>query len=179
MGAHRVKLAVDPVSSIEIAHRGGGVADLFFNGQRYPGAAYGARVASPGSGVCYGYRGCVFSGAGIVPFRVSGEDARAPKEIVAMVESVATDIHAISITSGVLTSIEEEEAYVLEVFDASHFVCLPVGVSIYPTQSTPDRLRNSELLRSSSTLRRQPPDSFAKMCPGLDYDQLWQVLIGR
>ena len=33
MGSHRVKLAVSPVSSIEIAHRGNGTADLFFEGQ--------------------------------------------------------------------------------------------------------------------------------------------------
>ena len=37
MGSHRVKLALSPVSSIEIAHRGNGTADLFFEGQKISG----------------------------------------------------------------------------------------------------------------------------------------------
>ena len=37
MGSHRVKLALNPLSSIEIAHRGNGTADLFFEGQRISG----------------------------------------------------------------------------------------------------------------------------------------------
>ncbi len=37
MGSHRVKLALSPVSLIEIVHRGNGIADLFFEGQRISG----------------------------------------------------------------------------------------------------------------------------------------------
>ncbi|MCX6691436.1 MAG: radical SAM protein, partial [Methanoregula sp.] len=29
MGSHRVRLALDPMSDVEVVHRGGGVADLF------------------------------------------------------------------------------------------------------------------------------------------------------
>ncbi len=37
MGNHRVKLVLNPESSIEIAHRGNGTADLLFEGQRISG----------------------------------------------------------------------------------------------------------------------------------------------
>ena len=37
MGSHRVKLAINPASPVEIAHRGGGVADLYFEDQQIPG----------------------------------------------------------------------------------------------------------------------------------------------
>ena len=58
------------------------------------------------------------------------------EEIVGMVESVRDRVHAISITSGVLTSIEEEEAYVLAVVKRLTSFDLPIGVSIYPTENT-------------------------------------------
>ena len=66
---------------------------------------------------------------------------------MAMVESVRHRIHAISITSGVQESIEEEEAYVLEVVKHLAFFNLPIGVSIYPTEKTPDRLKELGVVR--------------------------------
>ena len=39
MGSHRVKLALNPLSAVEIAHRGNGVADLYFEGALIPGQA--------------------------------------------------------------------------------------------------------------------------------------------
>ena len=93
-----------------------------------------------------------------------------------MVESVRDHIHAISITSGVRTSIEEEEAYVLEVVKHLASFNLPLGVSIYPTTKTPDRLKELGVAEVKFNLEAATPGLFAKMCPGLDYDQLWQVL---
>ncbi len=93
-----------------------------------------------------------------------------------MVESVRHRIHAISITSGVLDSIEEEEAYVLEVVKHLAFFDLPIGVSIYPTEKTPDRLKELGVAEVKFNLEAATPELFAKMCPGLDYDRLWQVL---
>jgi hypothetical protein len=43
MGSHRVKLALDPLSPTEIMYRGGGIADLYFEGSMIPG-----RLAEPG-----------------------------------------------------------------------------------------------------------------------------------
>ena len=93
-----------------------------------------------------------------------------------MVESVRHRIHAISITSGVLESLEEEEAYVLEVVKHLAFFSLPIGVSIYPTEKTPDRLKELGVAEVKFNLEASTPELFAKMCPGLDYDRLWQVL---
>ena len=93
-----------------------------------------------------------------------------------MVESVRPRIHAISITSGVQTSIEEEEAYVLEVVKQLVQFNLPIGVSIYPTDKTPDRLKELGVAEVKFNLEAATPELFAKMCPGLDYERLWQVL---
>ena len=57
-----------------------------------------------------------------------------------LVESVRYRVSAISLTSGVAGSIEDEEAYVCEVIRHLSFFDLPIGVSIYPTDQTPDKL---------------------------------------
>ena len=41
MGSHRIKFAINPLSSIEIAHRGGGVADLYFGDRQIPAGSSG------------------------------------------------------------------------------------------------------------------------------------------
>jgi biotin synthase-related radical SAM superfamily protein len=175
MGSHRVKLALDPLSNIEIAHRGNGAADLYFEGNLITG-----RLLEPGfhcpdqafitvTGSCiYGCRYCS------VP-KICGR-RKSIEEIMGMVESVRHRIHAISITSGVLESIEKEEAYVLDVVKHLAFFNLPMGVSIYPLEKTPDCLKDLGVAEVKFNLEAATPELFAKMCPGLDYDLLWQVL---
>ena len=93
-----------------------------------------------------------------------------------MVESVRHRIHAISITSGVQTSIAEEEAYVLEVIKHLASFNLPIGVSIYPTERTPYLLKALGVAEVKFNIEAATPKLFSKMCPGLDYNLLWQVL---
>jgi len=93
-----------------------------------------------------------------------------------MVESVRDSIHAISITSGVLTSVEEEETYVLEVVKHLTSYNLPIGVSIYPAAGTPDRLKELGVVEVKFNLEAATPELFFRMCPGLDYGLIWQVL---
>ena len=97
-------------------------------------------------------------------------------EIMGMVESVRHRIHAIAITSGVLSSIEEEEKYVLDVIKHLTFFGLPIGVSIYPTDQTPDRLQALGVVEVKFNIEAATPELFEKKCPGLDYDRLWRVL---
>ena len=93
-----------------------------------------------------------------------------------MVESVRDRIHAISITSGVMTSVEEEETYVIQVVKHLTSFNLPIGVSIYPTAGTPDRLKEVGVSEVKFNLEAATPELFSRMCPGLDYGLIWQVL---
>jgi len=93
-----------------------------------------------------------------------------------MIESVRQRITAISITSGVLETIEEEESYVLEVVKHLQVYNLPLGVSIYPTDQTPERLKALGVAEVKFNIEAATPTLFAKQCPGLDYEQLWRVL---
>ena len=93
-----------------------------------------------------------------------------------MVESVRHRISAISITSGVLETIEEEESYVLDVIKHLLIYDLPIGVSIYPTDQTPERLKALGVIEVKFNIEAATPAIFVKQCPGLDYERLWRVL---
>jgi biotin synthase-related radical SAM superfamily protein len=175
MGSHRVKLGLSPVSSIEIAHRGNGTADLFFEGQRISGHLLEPGFHCPDQAFITVTASCIFSCRYCSVPRIRGK-RKTVKEITEMVESVRDHIHAISITSGVLTDIEEEEAYVLDVIEHLTSFNLPIGVSIYPTAATPDRLKELGVAEVKFNLEAATPELFSSMCPGLDYDLLWRVL---
>ncbi len=175
MGGHRVKLALDPLSFLEIVHRGGGVADLYFEGNLISGRLLEPGFHCPDQAYITVTGSCVFQCRYCSVPHIGGR-RKTISEIVGMVESVRNHICAISITSGVLESIEEEEAYVLEVVKSLLPFNLPVGVSIYPTEKTPDLLKELGVAEVKFNLEAATPDLFRTMCPGLDYDRLWLVL---
>ena len=174
-GGRRVRFAIDPLSDIEVVHRGGGVADLFIGDIRLSG-----RLEQPGLH-CPKQAYITVTGSCIFPCRycpvpsLSGE-RKSISGIVRMVDSVRDRITAISLTSGVLTTVEEEEAYVLEVIRRLQAFGLPIGVSIYPTERTPDRLHELGVAEVKFNVEAATPKIFAMMCPGLDYDLIWGVL---
>ncbi len=55
MGNHRVKLVINPASPVEIAHRGGGVADLYFEDRADPWQTPPAGASLPGPGFHHRY----------------------------------------------------------------------------------------------------------------------------
>ena len=175
MGSHRVKFALNPQSSIEIVHRGGGVADLYYEGDLIPGRLLEPGLHCPGQAFVTVTEGCIFRCRYCSVPRLSGR-RKTIQEIMDLVESVRQRVTSIAITSGVLGSIEEEEAYVLDVVRHLLFFSLPIGVSIYPTDQTPDRLRQLGVVEVKFNIEAATPEIFVRMCPGLDYGRLWRVL---
>jgi len=175
MGSHRVKLALDPLSRAEIVHRGNGVADLCYEGTLTRGRLLEPGFHCPDQAFITVTGSCIFSCRYCSVPRLGGR-RKTIEEIRGMVESVRHRIGAISITSGVLESIEEEESYVIEVVKHLMIYDLPIGVSIYPTDRTPNRLRALGVAEVKFNLEAATPELFSKMCPGLNYGLLWQVL---
>jgi biotin synthase-related radical SAM superfamily protein len=172
---HRVKLALSPESSIEIVHHGVGAADLLFEGQRLSGRLLEPGFHCPDQAYITVTGSCIFSCRYCSVPHIGGK-RKTIGEIRRMVESVRDRVHAISITSGVLTSIEEEESYVLEVIKHLTACNLPIGVSIYPTAGTPDRLKDIGVAEVKFNIEAATLHLFSQMCPGLDYGLIWQVL---
>jgi biotin synthase-related radical SAM superfamily protein len=175
MGSHRVKFALNPESSIEIVHRGGGVADLYYNDQQVSGRLLEPGLHCPDQAFITVTENCIFH-CTYCPVPTHPGKRKSVREIMDRVESVRHRITAISLTSGVMGSIEEEEAYVCEVIRHLTFFDLPIGVSIYPTDQTPDRLKELGVTEVKFNIEAATPGLFAKVCPGLDYDRLMSVL---
>ena len=96
--------------------------------------------------------------------------------IVDLVGSVAGPIDAISLTSGIAVSVEEEEEYVCLVIAALRRFGIPIGVSIYPTPATPARLHALGVAEVKFNLEAATPDLFATFCPGLSFATVWDAL---
>jgi biotin synthase-related radical SAM superfamily protein len=174
-GGRRVRLAIDPVSETEVVHRGGGVADLFIGDTRVSGRLEQPGLHCPRQAYITVTGSCIFHCRYCPVPSLKGE-RKSISEIVRMVDSVRSRVSAISLTSGVLTSIRDEEAYVLEVVRRLLPFGLPVGVSIYPTEMTPDRLHDLGVAEVKFNIEAATPKLFSEMCPDLDYDLIWGVL---
>jgi biotin synthase-related radical SAM superfamily protein len=175
MGSHRVKLALNPFSTVEIAHRGNGSADLYFEGKQISGRLLEPGFHCPDQAFITVTGSCIFRCRYCNVPRIGGT-RKSIVEIREMVESVRHRIHAISITSGVLESLEEEETYVLEVVRQLSSYNLPIGVSVYPTEKTPDRLKELGVIEVKFNLEAATPELFVQMCPGLVYQTIWAAL---
>jgi len=175
MGSHRVKFGLNPKSAIEIAHRGGGVADLYYEGKLIPGKLLEPGCHCPDQAFITVTGSCIFR-CRYCPVPLQSGKRKTIEEIMDLVESVRHRISAISLTSGVLSTVEEEEAYVLEVIKRLGFFGIPMGISIYPTDQTPDRLRELGVREVKFNLEAATPELFKIMCPGLDYEQIWRAL---
>lgn len=175
VGTRRVRLSIDTASPIEIVHRGGGGADLFIGGEQVRGRLEPAALHCPrqayitASGACIFH--CRYCSVPGLPGRRKGID-----EIVRMVEGVADRVDAISITSGVKRSVEEEEMYVLDVVEALRRFSLPIGVSIYPGPETAARLHALGVIEVKFNIEAATETLFSDMCPGLSWEEIWEAL---
>ncbi|WP_245618587.1 hypothetical protein [Methanogenium cariaci] len=99
-------------------------------------------------------------------------------EVCAMITAVKDDIDAISLTSGVIGSVEEDEKRAVAVVQAVADFGIPVGVSIYPPLpgTPPQRLKDAGACEVKFNIEAATPTLFHEMCPGLDYAATWEIL---
>jgi len=174
-GEGRVRLALDQESPVMIEYTGSGTAVLNHDGQRIEGFLEPVALHCPRQAYITVTSGCVYCCRYCeVPAITAGR--KTPKEIRALVESVADRIDAISITSGVFESIGEEEEYVLSVIRSLLHVGIPIGVSIFPGEMTAERLHDLGVAEVKFNIETATRDLFSAMCPGLDWDAVWKAL---
>ncbi|TAJ45208.1 radical SAM protein [Methanofollis fontis] len=176
VGGRRVRLAVDPDAPLTLVHEGKGNAAIPFRGEMVRGVLEAPALHCPRQAFITLTPGCIFSCRYCAVPACSG-GSRTTAEVVAMVRSVLERIDAISITSGVAGSVEEEERRTVEVVRALVRFGLPIGVSIYPTADTPRLLREAGADEVKFNLEAATPGIFAEMCPGLDWNLIWEVLV--
>ena len=176
LGGKRVRLEVEGESPVLVTHMGGGKAVLEHGGVKVEGSLERIALHCPRQAYLTVSSGCIFS------CRYCGVPGKPPArksvaEIVGMVRKVADRVDAISLTSGVVGSAGEEERYVLEVVrELRRQFSLPIGVSIYPTEKTPERLFSLGVAEVKFNVETATDSLFGEMCPGLSRDALWEAL---
>jgi biotin synthase-related radical SAM superfamily protein len=100
-------------------------------------------------------------------------------EIIAMVENAAARgrIKAISLTSGVAESPEKEVEYMVRVVRTlAQRYDLPIGVSVYPTDTSSEKLAAAGACEIKYNVETMDPEIFVRVCPGLSLDYILSAL---
>lgn len=175
LGTRRVRLSVDPASEIELVHRGDGRAELRIDGEIVEGQLEPIALHCPRQAYITVSEGCIFRCTYCpVPFQEAR--VKSPEEVSSLVERVASEIDGISLTSGVVGSVEEDEQRVLEVVRRLVGYGKPIGVSIYPLEDTPRRLHDLGVAEVKFNLETATERLFEEHCPGLDREALMSAL---
>lgn len=121
---------------------------------------------------------CVFD-CKFCPVPILNGRVKTIDEITAMVEAAAArgDLHAISLTSGVAESPEEEAEYMTQIVRhlAGRFD-LPIGVSIYPTASSTRDLHEAGANEIKYNVETMDREIFSRVCPNLSLDVILDAL---
>ena len=174
-GSGRVRLTLDPGSPVEVEHRGGGRAVLRYDGLAIGGVLEPVALHCPRQAYITVTSGCIYRCRYCeVPAIAAGR--KTPEQIDTMIASVAPHLDAISITSGVLASVEEEEEYVVAVIRRLLPLGIPIGVSIFPGEGTAERLHDLGIAEVKFNVETATRELFTAMCPGLDWDMVWRAL---
>jgi len=174
-GGKRVRLSVSLDSPVEIRHDGNGEAHLSFGRLEATGILEKPGLHCPRQAYITVTGRCIFS-CMYCPVPLNEGRIKTPEEIAGMIESVRDRIDAVSITSGVVGSIEEEEQRVIGVLKRIGKQDIPIGVSIYPGPHTPDRLYSEGVSEVKFNLEAATPELFQERCPGLSWDGIIRSL---
>lgn len=165
----RVRLSVSPDSPVEIRHGGEGKAHLLFGTMEADGILEKPALHCPRQAYITVSGRCIFS-CRYCPVPLNDGREKSPEEIAMMIDTVRDRIDAISITSGVIGSVEDEEHRVIEVLKRIGRQSVPIGVSIYPGRNTPDLLYSEGVIEVKFNLEAATPKLFREMCPELSWD---------
>lgn len=173
--SHRVRLSLSDSSPVLVKHLGGGQALLVIDGEEIAGTLESPALHCPRQAYITISPSCIFS-CRYCNVPVLKGRRKTPEEIEALVESVYGSIDAISLTSGVLESIEEEEAYTVQIVSRLTRFNLPIGVSIYPNGQTPARLKQAGAAEVKFNIEAATPALFSEMCPRLNFGSIRDIL---
>ena len=106
-------------------------------------------------------------------------DVKVPDEILSLVEEAKRTgrLRAISLTSGVEKSPEDEvrkAVSIVRVLRARYD--LPIGVSVYPTDTSSEELKEAGATEIKYNVETMDPEIFARTCPGLSLEYILRSL---
>ena len=176
---HRVKLALSKTGSILLSHRGGGVVSFFLNNEQHIAQLEPAPLHCPEQAYITISGSCIFSCKYCSVPALAGR-RKSNDEIVRMIQKQqkCEDVRAISLTSGIMYSVEEEEENTVSVVTRlrQEFTDLPIGVSIYPTKKSAERLYEVGVSEVKFNLETATAALLAEFCPESDRNEIMNAL---
>jgi len=123
---------------------------------------------------------CIFD-CKFCPVPILNGKIKSIEEITSLIESAIDrgDLKAISLTSGVAESPENEVEYVTKIVRhlAARFD-YPIGVSVYPTATSSQDLYDAGAVEIKYNVETMDRTIFTQVCPNLDLDTILQALSG-
>ena len=169
--AHRVRLAVDEESRLKAVADNGDI--VIFKGPEVlvRGHIEAELIHCPQQAYITISEQCIFDCKYCPVPKLSGK-IKSLDEIVSMVEEAYStgNLKAISITSGVAGSAEEEVERAVEAVKALGKYNLPIGVSVYPTADSNRKLKEAGAVEIKYNVETMDREIFKRVCPGMDHD---------
>ena len=179
-GISRVRLMLDDASPVRIDNSGK-TAVLRFEELEAPVSVEGfvekTGCHCPKQAYITINEGCIFS-CRYCTVPAQDRHIKTPDEITGLIsDAVKRDgIECISLTSGVLGTMQEEDERLFAVLDRLRSFGLPVGVSVYPTPGLSEILFEHGVTEVKFNLETATDELFTEMCPGLDREEVWNAL---
>ncbi len=165
-GKQRVKLNLSETSPVLLTHQKLGKTTLTLDSKTYEGFLEKPGMHCPNQAFLTVSASCIYSCSYCSVPKLRGK-RKSIAEIKSLISQAGT-IKAVSLTSGVASSPEEEETYILSVLDALRPFFHPVGVEIYPLIGTAEKLYKAGVSEVKFNLETATDDLFEKHCPGLN-----------
>jgi len=179
-GVSRIRLTLDENSPVLIENSGNS-AVLTFDGPEGPvfveGFVEKTGCHCPRQAYITINEGCIFSCRYCTVPNLH-KHIKTPDEIVSLITDACSrdTIECISLTSGVIGTMTEEDERLFTILERVRSFGLPIGVSVYPTPGLSKRLFEFGVSEVKFNLETATEKLFAEMCPGLDRDALWHAL---
>jgi biotin synthase-related radical SAM superfamily protein len=174
---HRVRLAVDEGSPLKAVADNGDV--IIYKGKKklVRGQVEEELIHCPGQAYITISEQCIYDCKFCPVPKLSG-NIKTLDEIIAMVEeaNMSGNLTAISITSGVAGSPEEEVDRAVEAVIALKKYQVPIGVSVYPTVDSSLKLKRAGAVEVKYNVETMDRELYDRVCPGQSLDFILECL---
>jgi len=177
-GGHRVRLSVNKNSPLKVVRCCTDVAVIKDGRSIVTGRLEPALSHCPEQAYLTISGRCVYDCKFCPVPKLNGE-VKIPDEILQLVQEAKSTgrLRAISLTSGVEKSPEEEVRKAVSIVKALRArYDLPIGVSVYPTDTSSEELKQAGATEIKYNVETMDADIFAKYCPGLSLQYILKSL---
>ncbi len=177
-GGHRVRLSINKNSPLKVARCCSDVVVIKDGKPIVTGQLEPALSHCPDQAYLTISGRCIYD-CKFCPVPKLDGDVKVPDEILDMVEEARRTgrLKAISLTSGVEKSPEEEVGKAVSIVRALRSLYdLPIGVSVYPTDTSSEELKEAGATEIKYNVETMDSEIFARTCPGLSLEYVLKSL---